>query len=75
MLSSFKRSFVNIILPFFGQFIISKYLFCSGQESAGICTSEGNSKHFNVKKGMGMINMVFNDESMRKLKGNKNMKH
>lgn len=44
--------------------------FCSGQESAGICTSEGNSKHFNVKKGMGMINMVFNDEAMRKLKGN-----
>uniref|UniRef100_A0A1B6HSG8 Amidophosphoribosyltransferase n=2 Tax=Homalodisca liturata TaxID=320908 RepID=A0A1B6HSG8_9HEMI len=46
-----------------------------GQESAGIVTSEGNSKHFNVKKGMGMINMVFNDEAMRKLKGNLGIGH
>ncbi|XP_054271183.1 amidophosphoribosyltransferase-like [Macrosteles quadrilineatus] len=46
-----------------------------GQESAGIVTSEGNKRHFNVKKGMGMINMVFNDEAMKKLKGNLGIGH
>jgi glutamine phosphoribosylpyrophosphate amidotransferase len=41
-----------------------------GQESAGIVTSEGDcAKHFRVIKGMGMINTVFNDESMKKLTG------
>ncbi|XP_024083730.1 amidophosphoribosyltransferase-like [Cimex lectularius] len=40
-----------------------------GQESAGIVTSEGKcSTGLNVKKGMGMINTIFNDESMKKLK-------
>lgn len=46
------------------------FLYYRGQESAGIVTSDGsNSKHFNVKKGMGMIGNIFNDESMKKLKG------
>lgn len=46
------------------------FIFCRGQESAGIVTSEGNNaKHFHVKKGMGMINTVFNDESIKRLKG------
>jgi len=43
---------------------------CRGQESAGIVTSEGNNaKSFHVHKGMGMINNVFTDDSMKKLKG------
>lgn len=47
-----------------------------GQESAGIVTSEGNcSKNFNVYKGMGMINHIFNDDAMRKLKGNLGIGH
>lgn len=47
-----------------------------GQESAGIVTSEGNnSKHVNVKKGMGMIGNIFNDDSMKKLKGNLGIGH
>lgn len=47
-----------------------------GQESAGIVTSEGNStKNFNVYKGMGMINHIFNDEAIRKLKGNLGIGH
>ncbi|XP_046984300.1 amidophosphoribosyltransferase-like isoform X2 [Schistocerca americana] len=47
-----------------------------GQESAGIVTSEGNNaKSFRVHKGMGMINNVFNDESMKKLKGNLGIGH
>uniref|UniRef100_A0A1B6E634 Amidophosphoribosyltransferase n=1 Tax=Clastoptera arizonana TaxID=38151 RepID=A0A1B6E634_9HEMI len=47
-----------------------------GQESAGIVTSEGNNvKHFHVKKGMGMINSVFNDESIKRLKGNLGIGH
>ncbi|RZF48423.1 hypothetical protein LSTR_LSTR011376 [Laodelphax striatellus] len=47
-----------------------------GQESAGIVTSEGgNSKNFHVKKGMGMINSVFNDEAMKTLKGNLGIGH
>ncbi|KAK9498762.1 hypothetical protein O3M35_003325 [Rhynocoris fuscipes] len=47
-----------------------------GQESAGIVTSEGTSStHFNVKKGMGMISNIFNDESMKKLKGNLGIGH
>lgn len=47
-----------------------------GQESAGIVTSEGNcTKNFNVYKGMGMINHIFNDEAIRKLKGNLGIGH
>lgn len=47
-----------------------------GQESAGIVTSAGNcSKNFNVHKGMGMINNIFNDESIKKLKGNLGIGH
>lgn len=47
-----------------------------GQESAGIVTSEGNSaKKFNIHKGMGMINNIFTDESMKKLKGNVGIGH
>ncbi|XP_047361475.1 amidophosphoribosyltransferase-like isoform X2 [Vespa velutina] len=47
-----------------------------GQESAGIVTSQGIcSKSFYVHKGMGMINNIFNDESMKKLKGNLGIGH
>jgi amidophosphoribosyltransferase len=47
-----------------------------GQESAGIVTSEGNcAKHFNIHKGMGMINNIFNEESIKKLKGNLGIGH
>ncbi|XP_037936950.1 amidophosphoribosyltransferase [Teleopsis dalmanni] len=47
-----------------------------GQESAGIVTSLGKcSKNFNVHKGMGMINNLFNDDSIRKLKGNLGIGH
>jgi len=47
-----------------------------GQESAGIATSEGNcSKEFNVHKGMGMISTLFNDDSMKKLRGNLGIGH
>lgn len=46
------------------------FSFFRGQESAGIVTSEGiSTTHFNVKKGMGMISSIFNDDSMKKLKG------
>lgn len=49
----------------------SKYLhFYRGQESAGIAMSEGDSHtHFNVKKGMGLVSNIFNDEAIKKLKG------
>ncbi|KAG4079083.1 hypothetical protein HA402_001054 [Bradysia odoriphaga] len=47
-----------------------------GQESAGIVTSMGKcAKLFNVQKGMGMINNIFNDESIRRLKGNLGIGH
>lgn len=47
-----------------------------GQESAGIVTSEGKcTKNFNVHKGMGMINNIFTDDSMKKLKGNLGIGH
>uniref|UniRef100_A0A182MNT1 Amidophosphoribosyltransferase n=1 Tax=Anopheles culicifacies TaxID=139723 RepID=A0A182MNT1_9DIPT len=47
-----------------------------GQESAGIVTSEGHcAKNFNVHKGMGMINNIFTDDSMKKLKGNLGIGH
>lgn len=47
-----------------------------GQESAGIVTSMGKcSKNFNVHKGMGMINNLFNDENIKKLKGNLGIGH
>ncbi|CAO1392936.1 unnamed protein product [Diamesa serratosioi] len=47
-----------------------------GQESAGIVTSEGNClKNFNVHKGMGMINNIFTDETIKKLNGNLGIGH
>ncbi|XP_044595188.1 amidophosphoribosyltransferase-like [Cotesia glomerata] len=47
-----------------------------GQESAGIVTSEGIcAKSFRVHKGMGMINNIFNDDSMKKLVGNLGIGH
>lgn len=47
-----------------------------GQESAGIVTSEGReSKNFHVVKGMGMVSSIFNDESIRKLKGSVGIGH
>ncbi|XP_033232452.1 amidophosphoribosyltransferase [Drosophila pseudoobscura] len=47
-----------------------------GQESAGIATSEGKSStNFNVHKGMGMISTLFNDDSMKKLRGNLGIGH
>lgn len=47
-----------------------------GQESAGIVTSEGpGAKNFNIHKGMGMINNIFTDESIKKLKGNLGIGH
>ncbi|XP_034115560.1 amidophosphoribosyltransferase [Drosophila albomicans] len=47
-----------------------------GQESAGIVTSEGkSSKNFNVHKGMGMISTLFNDDSIKKLRGNLGIGH
>lgn len=47
-----------------------------GQESAGIVTSEGKSAtKFNVHKGMGMINHVFNDETIKKLEGSLGIGH
>lgn len=53
-------------------FKTNKYLkFYRGQESAGIAMSEGdNHTHFNVKKGMGLVSNIFNDEATKKLKGN-----
>jgi len=59
------------VYPFLNQ--LSKKLFkCyRGQESAGIAMSEGdNHTHFNVKKGMGLVSNIFNDEATKKLKGN-----
>ncbi|XP_054734233.1 amidophosphoribosyltransferase [Anastrepha obliqua] len=47
-----------------------------GQESAGIATSQGkNSKNFSIHKGMGMISNLFNDDSIKKLKGNLGIGH
>ncbi|XP_055676821.1 amidophosphoribosyltransferase-like [Lutzomyia longipalpis] len=47
-----------------------------GQESAGIVTSEGKcAKNFNVYKGMGMINNIFDDDAVRNLRGNLGIGH
>lgn len=47
-----------------------------GQESAGIVTSMGKCvKNFNVHKGMGLISNIFNDDAIRKLKGNVGIGH
>lgn len=47
-----------------------------GQESAGIVTSAGKcAKNFNVHKGMGMINNIFDDDAIKKLKGNLGIGH
>lgn len=47
-----------------------------GQESAGIVTSEGNgNRNFHIHKGMGMINNIFTDETIKKLKGNLGIGH
>lgn len=47
-----------------------------GQESAGIVTSLGKcAKNFNVHKGMGLISNIFNDDAIRKLRGNVGIGH
>nr|XP_036216246.1 amidophosphoribosyltransferase isoform X2 [Bactrocera oleae] len=47
-----------------------------GQESAGIATSLGKTaKNFSIHKGMGMISNLFNDDAIRKLKGNLGIGH
>ncbi|XP_065226900.1 amidophosphoribosyltransferase-like [Planococcus citri] len=47
-----------------------------GQESAGIVTSSGHdAKHFNVKKGVGLISSIFSDDAMKLLKGNLGIGH
>ncbi|KAG8134938.1 hypothetical protein E2320_008008 [Naja naja] len=45
-----------------------KSLAPKGQESAGIVTSDGESAHsFKVHKGMGLVNHVFSEDSLKKL--------
>ena len=44
-----------------------------GQESAGICTSDGNK--FNVHKGMGLVAQVFEESIFDELKGNIGIGH
>lgn len=47
-----------------------------GQESAGIVTSEGTcNRSFHIHKGMGLISNIFNDDAIRKLKGNLGIGH
>ncbi|XP_065217586.1 amidophosphoribosyltransferase-like [Planococcus citri] len=47
-----------------------------GQESAGIVTSSGHDvDQSNVKKGMGLISNIFNDDTMNLLKGNLGIGH
>ncbi|XP_050520908.1 amidophosphoribosyltransferase-like isoform X2 [Daktulosphaira vitifoliae] len=47
-----------------------------GQESAGIAMSVGdNHTQFNVKKGMGLVSNLFNDDAVKKLKGNLGIGH
>uniref|UniRef100_A0A8B9RQG0 Amidophosphoribosyltransferase n=1 Tax=Accipiter nisus TaxID=211598 RepID=A0A8B9RQG0_9AVES len=48
--------------------LCSLYFVHRGQESAGIVTSDGESSQaFKVHKGMGLINHVFNADSLKKL--------
>ncbi|XP_077291375.1 amidophosphoribosyltransferase-like isoform X2 [Arctopsyche grandis] len=47
-----------------------------GQESAGMVTSEGTcNQSFHIHKGMGLISNIFNDDAIRKLKGNLGIGH
>jgi hypothetical protein len=47
-------------------------LFSSGQESAGIVTSDGGATNakFHSHKGMGLVSQVFKDDPIHRLKGN-----
>ncbi|KAF5301083.1 hypothetical protein FQA39_LY10902 [Lamprigera yunnana] len=44
-----------------------------GQESSGIVTTNGTS--FNIKKGMGLVRNVFNNENMKTLRGSMGIGH
>lgn len=44
-----------------------------GQESAGIAVSDGSKVHFH--KNMGLVNQVFNEETLRSLKGHAAIGH
>ncbi|KAK3100703.1 hypothetical protein FSP39_024003 [Pinctada imbricata] len=47
-----------------------------GQESAGIVTSMGNkNSRYKIKKGMGMVNGIFHEEELLKLRGNLGIGH
>jgi len=44
-----------------------------GQESAGICTSDGEAFHYH--RGMGLVKEVFDNEKLAALKGNRAIAH
>jgi len=44
-----------------------------GEESAGICTSDG--KELRLHKGLGLVGDVFNEESLKKLSGHAAIGH
>jgi len=50
-------------MTFFGLFTLQH----RGQEAAGIAVSDGYS--MNLHKGMGLVNQVFDEDTIRKLKG------
>ena len=46
------------------------FVFCRGQESAGIVTGHGDSKYKLAQhKGMGLVGQIFTDTQLHKLKG------
>ena len=50
---------------------MSLFLFCRGQESAGIVMSAGEDAYkFSRHRDMGLVNTVFPDSVLSKLKGN-----
>jgi amidophosphoribosyltransferase len=56
-------------LAFFGLYALQH----RGQESAGICTSDGRSAF--MHKGMGLVSQVFNEENLSPLKGSLGIGH
>lgn len=61
----------SAILTYYGLYALQH----RGQESAGIVSSEGDGREMNKCTGMGLVSQVFNDATLKSLKGTRAIGH
>lgn len=59
------------ILTYYGLYALQH----RGQESAGIVSADGDGEPFRIHRGMGLVSQVFDDTSLKHLKGTRTIGH